>query len=95
MDDPSLALAERLQTTRAYARDCEALPVDEVVAGCLSSLDTHGFCVIDRGKQGSCGGSGQLLSRICGQCGLAVCLTKRSDGAGQHSDLSAPSFLPQ
>ena len=43
----AVALAERLQSSREYARSCAELPVDAVIAGCLESLETFGFCVID------------------------------------------------
>ena len=43
----AVALAVRLQSTREYARSCAELPVEEVIAGCLESLETFGFCVID------------------------------------------------
>eukprot|EP01045_Picozoa_sp_COSAG04_P028616 COSAG04_NODE_4491_length_2057_cov_1.967314_1_plen_189_part_10 len=43
----AVALAGRLQSSREYARSCAELPVEDVIAGCLESLETFGFCVID------------------------------------------------
>ena len=40
-------VADDLARNRGYAFNAEALPVDEVVAGCADSLDRYGFCVID------------------------------------------------
>lgn len=44
--DPEAATAD-LARSRAYAFNCAALPLEEVVAGCVDSLSRYGFCVID------------------------------------------------
>ena len=41
------AFTRELCRTRAFAFSAETLSADEVIDGCISSLDRYGFCVID------------------------------------------------